>query len=71
MFQFLIGRLVTQPRRFQCRGGVLFQFLIGRLVTLKDVDDLVPDAGFQFLIGRLVTIIFNPIYSNYNCFNSS
>ena len=55
LFQFLIGRLVTQAKGGPREAGAQFQFLIGRLVTAGQCLDGVGHVAFQFLIGRLVT----------------
>ena len=72
MFQFLIGRLDTDPVSEALLEGLLFQFLIGRLDTVEGSEEHEAHKVFQFLIGRLDTEGgFKIDKTDPDCFNSS
>ena len=60
MFQFLIGRLITDSRPgYSSITKKAFQFLIGRLITYDLQYTYHLYTQFQFLIGRLITSIIH------------
>jgi len=59
VFQFLIGKILTQWQRKIWGVNYGFQFLIGKILTSSPVFQCPWPFEFQFLIGKILTLTWN------------